>query len=319
MVQVLIDSTPVPSLPVMIAGGTVNTNQNGYASTRVPSNALVKIETGLPAIAFTPLSGLAHSFHDQTLLINATRLVVPNPEICAVTMRGLPHLWFPYSNIGGTAFSIPLSLHQLNRILSPSGFAAPAGLFAPGDSGNGFALPRSHFESGASLSGRWEFLATSVSVPPSPPPCADSAAPAPPTSTPISSCTPVDLSVLITATKRTITTLSNESLKAAARGEWKPRGNVREPFLKGGAQALKKMRSTAQEMGKSPLVCVTPPTTATCSARALNKATLKKSFGLIVPSSLPPGLTRVKRLVPAEKARFARLVDALPSMLYTCP
>ena len=317
MVQVLIGSTPVPALPVRIGGATVNTDHNGSASTRVPSSAFVTIETGLPAVAFTPFSGVAGSFHERTMIINATRLVVPNPEICSVTIRAIPHLWFPYSNIGGSAFSIPLSLYRLNRILSPSGFAAPAGLFAPGERGNGYALPRSHFESGASLSGSWEFLATSVSVPPSPLPCADTGAP--PTTTPVPSCVPVDLSVLITETKRTITTLSNESLKAAARGEWKPQGNMREPFLKGGAQALKKMRSAIQGMGKTPLVCATPPTIARCSTRTLNKATLKKNFGSIVPSSLPPGLGRVKRLIPGVKARFARIVDSLPSTLYTCP
>jgi hypothetical protein len=231
----------------------------------------------------------------------------------------VPHLWFPYSNIGGTALQVPLSLHLLNRVLSPSGLAAPAGLFAPGENGNGFALPRSHFQSGSSLSGAWQFLATSVSVPSSPPPCADHGAPATPTVTPAPSCVSVDLSVLFTETKRTITTLSEESVRAAARGEWKPQGSVREPFFYGGSLALKKMRSTLRETGSNLQSCATPPSGPTCSMKTIKRGAIKKNFALIFSKPLPPGLGRVKRLIPGEITRFGRIVNALPSTLYSCP
>jgi hypothetical protein len=129
----------------------------------------------------------------------------------------------------------------------------------------------------------------------------------------------VDLSVLFTETKRTITNLSEESLKAAARREWKPKGSLREPFLKGGALALKRMASTKSSMGRNVLACTPPPASTNCSAKTLDKATIKGDFTLIFPKQLPPGLGRVKRLIPAETSRFGRLVDALPSTLYSCP
>jgi hypothetical protein len=318
-VQVLIGATPVPAFPVKIGAEIINTDLNGHASTTVSSSTFLSIETGLAAIAFTPRTGYAGSFHDRTLMIDATRLVIPSPEICSVLVQGVPHLWFPYSNIGGTSFQIPLSWHRLNRILSPSGLAAPAAIFPSGGSGLGFSLPRSHFESGAALSGTWEFLATSVSVPAAPPQCADSGAPAQPTPTPLPSCASVDLSVLFTETKRTIANLSEASLKAAARREWKPKGSIREPFLQGGARALNKMLNTKKQMGNNPLSCAVPPASANCTAKALDKATIKKDFTLLFPKHLPPGLGRVKRLIPAETSRFGRMIDALPSTLYSCP
>ena len=317
-VRVFIGATPVPALPIKIGAETIATDRNGYASTQVSSNTLVTIETGLPAVAFTPLTDRAINLHDRTVLIDATRLIIPSANICSVTVGGSPHLWFPYSNLAGKPLSVPLSLHLLNRILSPSGLAAPAGIFSA-ENESGFSLPRSHFETGAVVAGSWELLATSVSVPPSPPPCANRGAPASPTATPLPSCVAVNLSVLFTETKRTITTLSEESLKAAARREWKPKGSVREPFFRGGSLALAKMKSVVQALGSSPLACTTPPSATTCSMKTLDKVTIKRNFALIFPKTLPAGLGRVKRLMPAETSRFSRLVDALPSPLYSCP
>ncbi len=318
-VQVLIELTPVPSLPLKIGARSVNTNQNGYASAALPSSTFVTIETDLPAVVFTPITGTAAGFRDHTVIIDATRLIIPSPDICSVMVGNVPHLWFPYTNIGGTAFSVPLSLFRLNRVLSPSGLAAPAGIFAPGESGNGFSLPRSHFESGASVSGTWEFLATAVSMPPSPLPCAEQGAPAPPSPTPNAACTVVDLSVLFKETQRAIASLSEESLKAAARREWKPKGNVREPFLKGGALALTKMRSTVKLAGPNLQSCGSADVPSNCSIKQLNKTSIKRDFAFIFPKYLPSGLRRVKKRIPSEIAKFSRIVDALPGTVYSCP
>lgn len=318
-VQVLIGSTPVPSLPLNIATEQVNTDTRGYAAVTTTRGTSVTIATGLPAVAFTPITGSAGELDGRTVIIDATRLIIPSSDICSVMVGSVAHLWFPYSNIAGTTLQVPLSLHLLNRVLSPSGLAAPAGLFAPGERGNGFALPRSHFESGGSLAGTWQFLATSVSIPSAPLPCAEHGAPATPTVAPNPACVSVDLSAIFTETKRTITTLSQESIEAAHRGEWKPKGSVREPFLRGGALALKKMRSTLREMGGNPQSCATPPSGTTCSMKTINKPAIKKNFALIFSKPLPPGLGRVKRLIPGEVARFSRVIDALPSPLYSCP
>jgi hypothetical protein len=45
---------------------------------------------------------------------------------------------------------------------------------------------------------------------------------------------------------------------------------------------------------------------------------IKKDFLLVCPNNLPSGLSRVKKLLPKESARFNRIVDKLPSRAYSC-
>lgn len=320
--QVVINSTPVPSLPLSVAGTPINTDPSGFVTTTAASNASITVETGLPAVSFTPFTGRAGNLHGLTVVIEATRLIDPLPDICSVMVGNVPSVFFPYSNQSGLALSVPLSLNRLNRILSPSGVAAPTGIFAPGISGNGFTLPMSHFQSGPGLVGTWEFLATSVTIPLSPPLCAATGNPNPiatPTPQPVPSCTSFDLSVIFTEAKRTITGLSEESLKAAARKEWKPIGNVRQPFLKGGAASLNQMIKIIKTTGKNLYACTAPPPTATCTAKAIDKNQIKRAFNLIFPKTLPSGLTRVKKRIPLEKARYGLIVANLPTTAYSCP
>ena len=316
--RVLIDGTPVPSLPVKIGAETFNTDLDGYAETTAWSSSLLTITSGLPAVTFTPFSGYGSSFNRRTVDIAATRLIVPSPEVCAVNIGKIPNLFFPYSNLSGTTLSVPLSLHYLNRMLSPSGAAAPAGLFARGRRGNGFTLPRSLFESAEGLNGTWQFLATNISIPPSPEPCADSGQPATPTSTPEPSCSSLNLSVIVQETRKTITTLSAETVQAAARGEWKPSGNLRQPFLTSGATAISKMSATVKKAGTDLYSCARPPSSSQCTVKRIDKNVIKKDFLLVCPNNLPSGLSRVKKLLPKESARFNRIVDKLPSRAYSC-
>ena len=320
--QVVINSTPVPSLPVSVSGTLINTDPMGHINTTAPSNASITVETGLPAVSFTPFTGRAGNLSGLTVVLEATRLINPLPDICSVLVGNVPSIFFPYSNTSGVALSVPLSLNRLNRMLSPSGVAAPAGLFAPGLTGNGFTLPVAHFQSGPALVGTWEFLATSVTIPPSPPTCTANGAPNPtatPTPQPIPSCTSFDLSIIFTEAKRTITDLSEESLKAAARKEWKPVGNVRQPFLKGGAAALNNIIGIYKQAGKNLYSCTAAPTTTSCTAKTLDKNQIKSAFNLIFPKSLPSGLARVKKRIPIEKARYGLIVASLPTTIYSCP
>jgi hypothetical protein len=317
-VRVFIDSTPVPSLPISIGAETFNTDIDGYAETTVWSSSFLEVQSGLPAVAFTPFSGYAGSFNGRTVDVDATRLIIPGTDICAVNIGDVPSLYFPYSNISGTTLSVPLSLHFLNRMLSPSGAAAPSGLFARGSRGNGFTLARSLFETAQGLAGNWEFLAASVPIPNDPEPCADSGEPAPPTSTPEPSCASFDLSVIVRETMRTVTRLSQETIKAATRGEWKPKGTLREPFLKSSAIAINRMNATVKRAGTKLYSCGTPPPASACSSKRIDKNAIAKDFVRIFPADLPRGLARVKKLFPQETARFNRVVNKLPSRVYTC-
>lgn len=320
--QVVINSTPVPSLPISVAGTPINTDPFGYISTTADSSASITVETGLPAVSFTPFTARAGNLHGLTVIIEATRLIDPFPDICAVMVGNVPSVFFPYSNKSGVALSVPLSLNRLNRMLTPSGVAAPSGVFAPGITGNGFTLPMSHFQSGPALVGTWEFLATSVTVPASPPTCAATGNPnptPPATPQPIPSCTSFDLSIIFTEAKRTITALSEESVKAAARKEWRPVGNVRQTFLKGGATSLNQIISIVKKAGKNLYSCTAPPISSSCTAKTIDKKQIKRAFNLIFPKNLPPGLGRVKRRIPIEKARYGRIVTNLPTTAYSCP
>ena len=316
--QVVIASTPVPSLPINVAGSIIMTDTQGILSTTVLKSSTVNVQTGLPAVAFAPLSGPASSFDGITVVIEATRRITPSQDVCSVLVGNEQHLFFPYSTTGDEPLTVPLSYTLLNRFLSPTGLATPATLFAPGVTGNGFTVQASHFLSGGNFSGTWEFLATSVTVPPSPPVCTSNGAPAV-TPTPIASCKSFDLAVIFTEAKRTITNLSQESLKAAARGEWKPKGNVREPFLKSGAASLNALLGIIQRTGRNLYSCSVPPSTQTCTAQSIDKTAIMRSFNLIFPKTLPKGLARVKKRIPIERSRYSLVLATIPSTAYSCP
>lgn len=316
--QVVIAATPVPSLPVNVAGSIIMTDTNGLLSTTVLRSSTVNVQTGLPAVAFPPISGPASSFDGVTVVIEATRRVTPSENICSVLVGEEQHLFFSYSTTGDDALTVPLTYTLLNRILSPTGLASPATLFAPGLTGNGFTVKASHFQSGGSLIGAWEFLATRVTVPSAPPACSANGAPAI-TPTPIASCKALDLYILLKEAKRTITNLSKESLKAASRGEWKPKGTIREPFLKSGASSLNRLIGIIKRAGNNLYACSSPPSPTTCSAKALDKNEIMRSFNLIFPKKLPKGLARVKKRTPLERARYSLILADLPSTAYSCP
>jgi hypothetical protein len=294
------------------------TDTNGLLNTTVLRSSTVNVQTGLPAVAFAPLNGPASSFDGITVVIEATRRITPSENICTVLVGNEQHLFFPYSTLGDDALTVPISYTLLNRILSPTGLATPATLFAPGLTGNGFTVKASHFQSGGAFSGTWEFLATHVTIPPSPPVCSSNGAPAI-TPTPIASCRRFDLSIIFTEAKRTITNLSEESLKAAARGEWKPKGTIREPFLRSGAASLNKLLTIIKRTGKNLYACSSPPPATTCSAKTIDKNEILRSFNLIFPKTLPKGLTRVKKRIPLERARYSLILADLPSTAYSCP
>jgi hypothetical protein len=139
------------------------------------------------------------------------------------------------------------------------------------------------------------------------------------TPTPIPSCKAFDLAIIFTEAKRTITNLSEESLKAAARGEWKPKGNIREPFLKSGAASLNGLLGIIQRTGRNLYSCSTPPSTKTCTAKSIDKAAIMRSFNRIFPKTLPKGLARVKKRIPIERARYSLVLADIPSTAYNCP
>ena len=308
--QLTINGAPAPGAPVKVQSTPINTSSLGFFTVTAPSSQSISIETGLPAIAFTPVTGTAGSFIGGTNIIPAIRLVTPDSHICSIMVGSTPSLYFPYSNVSGVALTVPLSYPSLNRIISSSGRAAPSQLFAPGLSGNGFTLPASHFVSGGGYAGRWEFLATSVSIPTTPATCTSTGAP--------NTCKKITLNALFDSTRAIISYLSNECIKEAERGAWKPKGDFRGPFYSKGASALKNMRSLINTLGSPVYSCTTPPDGNTCAQVAIDKASLRRIFNTIVSGSIPTDLKRVKGLIPAQKKAFEKTLSSIPSSVYYC-
>lgn len=307
-VHLTIDQTPVPAAPLTIGATSVTTDTNGYANATLSMDSSVTIQTGLPAIAFTPVTGSVAELSAQDVEILAERLVIPRSEVCSTAVGNIPSLFFPYSSLANTTLTIPLTLMRLNRIISPSNSAAAPQLFPPGTSGNGFTLPISHFLQEGGLSGRWEILATSVEVPTVPPPCSDSGEP--------TECVSINLEKLFILTKRTISILTSETVKSANSGRWKPNGNFKGPFYARGSKALKDMRTTITTTGARLVSCDAPP--VECEERQINKQRLSSIFDSIFSAKTPKALSGLPSKVARQRKAFAAAIKALPPSAYLC-
>jgi hypothetical protein len=279
-------------------------------SANVPSGDTVNVETGLPAIAFTPLSQLGSSYGSQTIDIPATRLIEPGAGVCSVLVGDVPSIFFPYSSLSDSGLTVPLTYSRLNRILSPRGEAIPPELFAPGLSGNGFTLPASNFSTGSTLAGTWEFLGTSVTVPSAPQVCSDTGLPG--------GCDLVDLEKIFRSTLKTITFLSNKSVQAGRTGAWRPKGDYRGPYYTRGAAALKKLRMYIRSFGPAPAICSSRTAATTCTRVNVDKAYVKRTFDSIFNTRTPKGLAKVKALVPAERRAFNQMLETIPDDVSIC-
>jgi hypothetical protein len=279
-------------------------------STTVPSGEIITVESGLPAISFTPLSQLGSSLSGGTVDIPATRLIEPSNQICSVLVGSVPSVFFPYSNSSATGLTVPLTYSRLNRILSPRGEAIPPEIFAPGLTGNGFTLPAAYFQNGSILAGTWEFLGTSATVPSAPPVCVDTGVPA--------NCTLVDLETIFKTTLRTITYLSSKSVQAGRSGAWKPTGDYRGPYYTRGAKTLRTFRAIIDSYGPAPYVCSVQSASTNCGIRKVDKALVKRTFDAIFNVNTPRGLAKVKALVPGQKRAFNQMLATIPDEVSIC-
>ena len=306
----MIQLTPIPGAPIKVQAVELLTDDSGMISTTVPSGEVITVESGLPAIAFTPLSQLGSLFGGGTIDIPATRLIEPSEQVCSVLVGVVPSVFFPYSNSSGTALTVPLTYSRLNRILSPRGEAIPPELFAPGITGNGFTLPASYFQSDSILAGTWEVLGTTATVPSAPSVCVDTGVP--------ENCDPVDLEKIFRTTLRTITYLSSKSVQAGQRGTWKPTGDFRGPYYTRGAKSLKSFRAIIDSYGAAPYVCSVQSASIGCATRKVDKALVKRTFDSIFNVKTPRGLTKVKALVPAQKRAFNQMLATIPDEVSVC-
>lgn len=309
--RLTIHKTPIPGAPLNFGYATGLTDMTGQVTLRLPSSGYVSVSSGLPVISFTPLADLAINFSARSpVVIEAERLVQPQPNICQVLVGDEEHVFFPYENVTDTAMSVPLQYHLINRILSPRGEAIPPEIFAPGLAGNGFSLPKRYFDTGAGLAGVWEFIGTQNYVPAQLNMCADQGAPAcellPPTS----------FDQVFNYPRALVIKLTNASIKLGKLGRWKARGNYRGPFFSRGGKALAQIREIMNALGGDNYQCNTPQ--PQCRTVAVPKAELMRAFKVIYTGSVPSGLKSLKKTEKRETAAYERIVNALPDTVTKC-
>ena len=195
-------------------------------------------------------------------------------------------------------------------MLSPTGQAIPANLFAPGITDNGFTVPQSAFFNNGSLIGEWQFLGTTTMIPSAPPTCADSGTPG--------NCSPTDLEKIFKTTLKTITYLSSKSVEAGRTGGWRPKGDYRGPYYTRGATALRRFRGLIDSYGPTPYICEASTTATQCATKKVNKTEIRQIFNTIFNVKTPSGLAKVKALVPGQKRSFESMLATIPNTVTVC-
>jgi hypothetical protein len=303
--------TPIAGAPVQVNAETKLTDSEGQFVAPLGNSALYTISTGLPAIAFDPILETGGSLAARSpVTIEAQRLIVPADEPCRILISGVPYVYFASNNVTEETLSVPLSYTTLNQMLSVTGAATPAELFAPGTSG--FSIPESEFRAGTTLMGVWKFLGQEISVTPDSKICADTGVPG--------QCAVIDPSVLrgpFDYVRKVIIRLTNQSLTAARSGRWRAiNGKYRIPFLGRGAKALAAMEGVFSESRDRNFVCEVTP--KSCTMRRVPKPALTKAFAKIFGGKVPRGLEHISRRSKQEIAAFKRELRKVPDTYVHC-
>jgi len=287
------------------------TDSQGEFTASLENSTLYTISTGLAAISFDPILEAGGSFSARSpVTIEAQRLITLAEAPCRILINGVEHVYIASSNATGGALTVPITLGAINQMLSVTGGAVPPEIFAPGTSG--FSTPASHFRSGTTLLGRWNFLGQEIVIGPDLPVCADTGVPG--------QCEVIDPTVLrapFNYTRRTIVDLTALSLAAARSGKWKgTKGRFSVPFMVRGAKALAQMDRALQETRGENFACEVVP--MSCAVHRVPKKQLSKAFANIFVGRLPRGLEHISRQSKRHTSAFDRMVKKLPETYVKC-
>lgn len=308
--KLTIQDTPIADAPVLVNNEARMTDARGEVVAPLESSTLYTISTGLAAISFPPLLETGGSFAARSpVTIEAQRLVTAD-EPCRMVVDGVPHVYISSLNETSQALEVPLSYRSLNQILSVTGGAVPPELFPPGSSGR--AVPLSHFTSGGSIIGQWNFLGQEVRFTPSLTFCAAKGVPG--------QCELIDrvtFRLPFDYTRRTILRLTNQSLLAARSGRWRSQdGSFRVPFMSRGARALAAMEGVFVHETGTNFACQMTP--MSCVRRRVPKAALVKAFATIFQGKIPRGLEHISGRSKKEIAAFERELRKVPNSYVVC-
>jgi hypothetical protein len=242
--------------------------------------------------------------------IEASRLVQSRQTPCRVLVGGDQNIFFATENSTDHALSVPLQYPSLNSILSVTGGATPAEVFAAGSSG--FVVPESHFLTQSGLYGVWNFLGQSIAVPLSPEVCADTGVPGE-----CSVITDAELLRPFDYTRRAILRLATDANRAARAGLWKPNGSgFSKALLRRGAAVLARMRRELIRSNGDKYLCVVAP--MSCTTVRVSPKALIKTFESLYDIRFPRGLEHLRKRKTQEVKDFKKFIAGVPKEYLEC-
>jgi hypothetical protein len=310
--RLTINETPIAGAPLRIDSSTESTDSNGEVVANLSLADPHSVESGLPAISFTPIYETGSMLAARSpVTINAERLVSSPDAPCRVSVGGTPSIYFSAVNTTDQALSIPLSYSLLNSIYSVSGEATPPEDFAPGS--GGFAVPERYFiKPDDTLAGVWNFLGQQVVIGESPGICTDRGVPG--------DCQAIDATTLkipFMHARSVIVRLARQAVIEAKRGRWKgSNGSYKIPFFARGVRALASIDAAVNIKSGSAFTCPTTP--LTCTLRTVDRARARGAFRYIFKGTPPRGLEHLYRRVDREAKAFEQELRKVPAKYVVC-
>jgi len=299
--KLLVEETPIAGAPLIIDAQTQTTDTNGEVTTSLTVDNQHSITTGLEALTFDPILETGSELAQRNpVRIEGTRVVRSSQAPCRVLVGGDPNLFFPTFNSADHALSVPLEYQALNSMLSVTGGATPAEIFASGSSG--FAVPESEFVTQDGLYGVWNFLGQSVLIPPSPEVCAGTGVPGE-----CSVITDTELLRPFDYTRRAILRLAAEATRIArAKGVRTGGTSFSKAFLRRGAAVLATMQREIIRSKGDKFICEVAP--MSCTTVRISQPKLTKAFGSIYDLKLPRNLEHLRKRKGREVGDFKKLL-----------
>jgi hypothetical protein len=336
---VSIQTTPLVEAPVNIGEISVSTDFEGKFQAVVPVSQDASISSGLKAIKFETIADEQRETLPGTgadiaaiaatkggwIVIEASRRVNPEPICLTYNETGAEVLWFRYTNRYGETLQVPQM--GLNSLSSPSGQPYPVSEFRSTDETQpdgffGFEWGIDFFTwfnsttNQEMVSASWKLLGKEVMVEQ---PKAE--VPLCPSSGELAGCTEFSEAMsnrLFEQALSTVTRLSQECEVAKQMREWSPQGNLRHPYFRTAARALRNIRQILRSLPRNRYIC-DGAAPAGCQTRTYPKTAILAEFDSILRVKLPSGLQRrLPRLYPRQRRAFIAELNRQPTTFYSC-
>ncbi len=342
-----IELTPIADAPVRIGSHALITDNQGAFSIEVLPEERADISSGLLAIGFGSIAGIAGETLSGTgaeiasiaagvggaIVIEADQRVKPE-ALCYIrdANTGVGSIRFPFTNRYGVTLSVESDkLNSLTSVADPSKGPDrepyPLADFESIDTDRpdgylGFEWPVNYFiwfdpaRNSDIISAEWKLINRTVSLdqPLSEVPLCPSAAR-------LDSCSAytADLSNRIYAQMfSSVTRLSQIAEKAARKGIWKNRsGKFRNPYLDQAARSLRTTKFILNRLAKPAFICPAGLPN-TCRMQEFPKTAILYQFDSILKVKLPKQLKFLIKSLGKERQKFLVELRKQPDSIVVC-